>query len=59
MTNSKDIQENILFKFNGKVYQWKNYNENWKQLCDKDGNIISPSDIPTELLLGTDVEIEE
>lgn len=59
MINSKDIQENILFKFNGKVYQWKNYNGNWKQLCDKDGNIISPSDIPTELLLGADVENEE
>ena len=59
MTNSNDIEENTLFKFNGKAYQWKNYNGNWKQLCDKDGNIIPPSDIPTDLFLGTDVEIEE
>lgn len=44
------IKENQLFRYNGNIYKFININENWRKLCDKDGNAIPPKIIPIELL---------
>lgn len=48
---ARDVRENIPFTYKGKVYKWMNKSEFWKQLADKDGNIIPPQEIPSEIIL--------
>lgn len=58
MIKIKDVKEKVLFTYKGKKYQFINYNQNWRQLHDENGELIKPKDIPVELLLGkTEVEI--
>ena len=58
MTKIKDVKEKELFTYKGKKYQFINYNQNWRQLYDENGEIIKPKDIPFDLLKDTtEVEI--
>ena len=45
------VKSNTLFIYNGKKYQFKNITESWRQLCDENGELIPPQEIPMDILL--------
>ena len=50
---ARDITTGKLFSYKGKTYQWKEESENWRYLCDEEGNKLPPREIPREILLDT------
>ena len=56
----KKVKTGKIFIYQCKKYQWKEFSESWRQLCDENGKIIPPNQIPTEILLGkADVEVQD
>lgn len=54
------VKTGQIFIYQCKKYQWKEISESWRQLCDENGNIIPPNQIPMEILLGkADVEVQD
>ena len=56
--NARDVKPNTLFKYYGKIYQWKKQSEGWVYLCNEQGNKVPPSEIPLNILINkADVEV--
>lgn len=56
--NARDVKPNTLFKYSGKIYQWKKQSECWLYLCDEQGNKVPPSETPLNILTNkADVEV--
>lgn len=54
------VKTGKIFIYQGKKYQWKEISEAWRKLCDENGDIIQPQQIPMDVLLNkADVEVQD